>query len=78
VGFGMAAPGASYPAIYTVGTVSGVYGIFRSIDEGNSWTRINDEAHQYGRLDAISGDPRIYGRVYVGTAGRGIIYGDIP
>jgi photosystem II stability/assembly factor-like uncharacterized protein len=77
VGFGMAAPGASYPAIYVVGTVSGVYGVFRSTDEGNSWTRINDDVHQYGQLDAISGDPRIYGRVYIGTAGRGIIYGDI-
>jgi photosystem II stability/assembly factor-like uncharacterized protein len=77
VGFGMAAPGASYPAIYVVGTVSGVYGIFRSIDEGNSWTRINDDAHQFGQLDAISGDPRIYGRVYIGTSGRGILYGDI-
>jgi len=77
VGFGMAAPGAKYPAVYIVGTVGGVYGFFRSIDEGNSWTRINDDAHQYGYIFAISGDPRIYGRVYLGTGGRGILYGDI-
>jgi hypothetical protein len=25
----------------------------------------------------IVGDPRIYGRVYVTTGGRGVIYGDI-
>jgi hypothetical protein len=77
VGFGMPAPGAAYLAIYVVGTVSGVYGIFRSIDEGNSWTRINDDAHQYGQLEAISGDPQIYGRVYLGASGRGILYGDV-
>lgn len=77
VGFGMAAPGASYPAVYVVGTVSGVYGIFRSDDAGNSWTRINDDAHQYGLLGTITGDPRVYGRVYVGTQGRGMVYGDI-
>jgi photosystem II stability/assembly factor-like uncharacterized protein len=77
VGFGMAAPGATYPAIYIVGTVGGVYGFYRSIDEGNTWTRINDDAHQYGYIFSISGDPRIYGRVYLGTGGRGILYGDI-
>jgi len=77
VGFGMAAAAGSYPAVYVVGTVSGVYGIFRSDDVGASWTRINDDAHQYGMLGAITGDPRIYGRVYVGTEGRGIVYGDV-
>ena len=77
VGFGMAAASGSYPAVYVVGTVSGVYGIFRSDDVGASWTRINDDAHQYGMLGAITGDPRIYGRVHVGTEGRGIVYGDI-
>jgi len=78
VGFGMAAPGASYPAVYAVGTVVGVYGIFRSDDIGVNWIRINDDHHQYGALGDVSGDPRIYGRVYVGTQGRGIVYGDPP
>ena len=76
VGFGMAAPGASYPAVYAVGTVAGVYGIFRSDDMGATWIRINDDRHQYGMLGDVSGDPRIYGRVYLATQGRGIVYGD--
>jgi hypothetical protein len=75
VGFGMAAPGATYPAVYVVGTVNGMYGILRSGDTGVSWVRINDNAHQFGALGTITGDPRIYGRVYVGTQGRGIVYG---
>ena len=30
--------------------------------------RINDDQHQYGNIGAaITGDPRVYGRVYVGT-----------
>jgi hypothetical protein len=40
--------------------------------------RINDNLHQYGSTTAaITGDPRVYGRVYFSTNGRGIIYGDI-
>ncbi|MFE1906334.1 cellulose binding domain-containing protein [Streptomyces gardneri] len=77
VGFGKAAPGASYPALYTSAKIGGVRGIFRSTDAGASWVRINDDAHQWGWTGgAITGDPRVYGRVYVSTNGRGIIYGD--
>jgi hypothetical protein len=75
-GFGMAAPHHDYPAIYLVGTIRGQAGIFRSIDEAKTWVRINDDAHQWGLVLQVAGDPRIYGRVYVGTHGRGIQYGD--
>lgn len=77
IGYGKAAPGQTYPALYLVGTVGGVDGVFRSDDGAGSWVRINDDQHQYGNIGgAITGDPRIYGRVYIGTNGRGIIYGD--
>ncbi len=77
VGFGAPAPGADYPAVYTSSRIDGVRGIFRSDDAGRSWTRINDDQHQWGWSGAtITGDPNVYGRVYIGTNGRGIIYGD--
>ncbi|MFJ3715232.1 cellulose binding domain-containing protein [Streptomyces sp. NPDC090057] len=77
IGFGKAAPGASYQTLYTSARIGGVRGVFRSIDRGASWTRINDDAHQWGWTGAaITGDPRVYGRVYVSTNGRGVIYGD--
>ncbi|MEU3931009.1 cellulose binding domain-containing protein [Streptomyces sp. NPDC029044] len=77
VGFGKAAPGASYQTLYTSAKIGGVRGIFRSTDRGASWTRINDDAHQWGWTGAaITGDPRVYGRVYVSTNGRGVLYGD--
>ncbi|WP_433179445.1 xyloglucanase [Actinoallomurus sp. CA-150999] len=77
VGFGMAASGKTYPALYIIAKVGGVRGIFRSDDSGATWVRINDDAHQWGNIGAaITGDPRVYGRVYVGTNGRGVIYGD--
>ncbi|WP_309050203.1 cellulose-binding domain-containing protein, partial [Streptomyces sp.] len=75
--FGKAAPGASYPALYTSAKIGGVRGVFRSDDAGAHWVRINDDAHQWGWTGAtITGDPRVHGRVYVATNGRGIIQGD--
>ncbi|BBH70932.1 xyloglucanase [Actinoplanes sp. OR16] len=77
VAFGKAAPGATRPAVFLVGTVDGVDGVFRSDNGGAAWVRINDDAHQYGNAgDALAGDPRVYGRVYLGTNGRGILYAD--
>jgi len=75
-GFGKAAPGAEYPALYMIGVVDGLRGIFRSDDTGRAWVRINDDRHQWGLLLHITGDPKQYGRVYVGTHGRGTLYGD--
>lgn len=75
-GFGRAAPGAAEPALYLVGTVSGRYGLFRSTDGAATWQRINDDAHQWGLILQVSGDPKVFGRVYVGTHGRGVLYGD--
>jgi photosystem II stability/assembly factor-like uncharacterized protein len=75
-GFGKPAPGATYPALYLVGTVDGVRGIFRSDDRAATWVRINDDQHQWGLVLHITGDPKKYGRAYVGTHGRGTLYGD--
>ncbi|GAA3986647.1 cellulose binding domain-containing protein [Streptomyces plumbiresistens] len=77
IGFGKAATGASYQTLFTSAKIGGVRGIFRSTDKGATWTRVNDDAHQWGWTgETITGDPRVYGRVYVATNGRGVIYGD--
>ncbi len=77
VGFGMQAPGQSYPAVYLAGSVAGVWGTYRSDDAGATWQRIDDPRHQFGYINCLTGDPRRYGRVYLGTDGRGILYGDL-
>ncbi len=76
---GAAAPGSAVPSVFLYGTASplGLQAIYRSDDNGASWLRINDDAHQYGGPTLIQADPRVYGRVYLGMNGRGIISGDI-
>jgi photosystem II stability/assembly factor-like uncharacterized protein len=75
IGFGKPAEGKTFPAIYLAGRIENMEGLFRSTDIGASWVRINDDQHQYGVINHVTGDPRIFGRVYFATSGRGIIYG---
>ncbi len=76
MGLGMAKDGGDVPALYVFGKVSGKEGLFRSDDEGRNWVRIDDDAHRFGKFSHVTGDPRLYGRVYFATQGRGILYGD--
>lgn len=75
--FGLGLPMAGKDAtIFAVGTLGEQRGVWRSTDH-KSWTRIDDDAHRWGgRYRVISGDPRHAGRVYLGTDGRGLFYGD--
>ncbi|MCX5261267.1 1,4-beta-glucanase [Streptomyces canus] len=75
--FGKAAKGADYPAIYMVGATEAITGVYRSDDGAKTWVRVNDDRHQWGWIGAtIAADPRLYGRVYIATNGRGIQYGE--
>ncbi|MBW8882167.1 MAG: exo-alpha-sialidase, partial [Asticcacaulis sp.] len=77
VGFGMAAAGANYPAVYFTGKYNNVQGVFQSLDGGTTWTRINDDKHQWGGPGWVTGDMRIFGRVYVSGGRGGVIIGDM-
>ena len=75
VGFGAPKEKGGYPAIYVFATIDGVTGVFGSDDKGKTWTRVNDDGHEYGGLangEFVMGDMNTYGVVYMSTAGRGI------
>lgn len=77
IAFGKAAPGASYPAIYISGRVTGLYGVWRSLDDARSWQRLAE--FPLGSLDQVTtvgADPDVFGRVYLGYKGSGWIWGE--
>ncbi len=79
IGFGKAAASSNYPTAYIWGTVDGVRGIHRSTDAGATWVRVNDDDHEYGGPGNgrfVLGDMNHFGRVYMSTAGRGLVYGE--
>ncbi|KAF9036414.1 Oligoxyloglucan reducing end-specific cellobiohydrolase [Hymenopellis radicata] len=77
IALGAPASTEGYPAIFAAANIGGL-GYFRSDDTGANWVQINDASHGFGAISSnvLTADPRIYGRVYIGTNGRGIFYGD--
>jgi len=75
IALGKPLAGSAYSAaVYVVGTRNGVWGIYHSDDGGATWTRFNDDAHQYGGVGVIAGDWNTYGRIYFSGTARGLIY----
>jgi len=67
----------SNPAVYVYGKVnsSPEMSLYRSDDDGATWTDLG--APQIGVPPfAMAADQQTYGRVYLGTKGNGIFYGD--
>jgi hypothetical protein len=77
VAIGAPAPGSATPAIYIYGTINNFLGVYRSDDGGSTWVQLNDVSHQWGGIvPTMAADPNVFGRVYLGINGRGIIVGN--
>ncbi len=78
LGLGKAETEGGYMTLYMLGEANGEgQGVYMSTDKGATWKRINDDTQKWGNVNSvISGDPKIFGRVYISTNGRGIIKGD--
>ncbi len=80
VGLGLGRPGGDYAsepkALYIHGCLGGTFGFWRTLDEGRTWQRINSDRQMYGGIHSVDGDKRVFGRFYLATGGRGLIYGE--
>ncbi len=77
-GFGIGKDPAGDPAVYVLGYVNGVLGCYLSDDMGETWIKISPETQKFlaGAVDVV-GDRRTYGRVFIGTGGNGVRYGQL-
>lgn len=80
--FGKNPPGRSHPTVFLYGIANDVEGndvegVFRSDDMGETWVKIDVPGARIGKgAFFMEGDRLVYGRVYIGTGGRGIYYGE--
>ncbi len=80
VGLGLGSPDGDYykdpKALYCNAKLDGVYGFYRTLDEGKNFDRINTEKQMYGEINSIDGDCRVFGRFYLATGSNGVLYGE--
>lgn len=80
VGLGIRTSNGAYlgedKAIYIAGTIDGVYGFYRSLDNAESWQRINTSEQMFGHIISMDGDSRTFGRFFLATGSRGLVYGE--
>lgn len=80
LGLGLISPDSDYvndnKALYMAGTIDGVYAFYRSFDEGSSWERLNSDAQMYGDINSLEADKRVFGRFFIATGSRGILWGE--
>jgi hypothetical protein len=77
VAFGKYRTGSNNPSVFVYGTVDNANGIFRSDDMGATWVKIDVPEPTVGNgVTAMEGDRQVWGRVYIGTNGSGVYYGE--
>lgn len=80
VGLGIGSPDGNYltdsKALYCNAYIDGTYGFYRSLNDGRSFERINNQQQMYGEINSIDGDCRVFGRFYLATGSNGLLYGE--
>lgn len=79
VGLGLGASAGDYrkeaKALYVSAHVNGAYGFYRSLDDGETFKRVNHESQMFGEINSVDGDCRVFGRFYLATGTCGLLYG---
>lgn len=81
--FGKAARGRQNPTVFVNGTINNRQGLFRSDDATSlkgdaaqaTWVQISTKSNVLSNVTYLEGDRLTFGKIYVGTSGRGIFYG---
>lgn len=77
-GLGAARPGSTDPTLYAYATLPGqtAFRVYRSDDLAMSWKNITTPGITLGNEPTLlKGDRQVYGRVFLGTNGRGLYVG---
>jgi uncharacterized protein YjdB len=77
IGFGkVASSSQGYPTIFVYGRYNGAWGLFRSVNQGSTWVKCTTYVlDRVNAVNDITGDPDVFGKVYVAMGATGFAYG---
>lgn len=80
VGLGIGKDKSTYlgetKTLFICGVINNQYGFYCSMDEGKNWERMNTKEQMFGDINSMEGDSRIFGRFFIATGSRGVLYGE--
>lgn len=77
IAWGKPQSGKQTPTGYLAGTVNGRDGVFYSLDSGATWNAMTIDGQPLvggATINDMRADGRVWGRVYIATAGTGVLY----
>ena len=63
-------------AFYAAASIDGEYGFYLTCDNCRTFVKLNNNKQMFGDINGICGDSRVFGRFYIATGSRGLIYGE--
>lgn len=80
VGIGLGRPGGDFlkeeKMLYLCGKIQREYGFYCTLESQMEYTRLNTAQQMFGEIFSIDGDKRKFGRFFLATGSRGVLYGD--
>ncbi len=62
-------------AVYMCAKINSEYGFFRSFNDLKTIERINSDSQMYGDINSLDADKRVFGRFFIASGSRGVLYG---
>lgn len=76
VGLGKPEKPDGYPTVFAAGVKDGLFGIYRSTNEGADWEQVSGyPMGMFEWISSLEGDKDVFGKVYVGLSQAGLVYG---
>lgn len=63
--------------LYLCASIDHTYGFYLTLDEGKTYAKLNEPHQMFGKINSMDGDKNKFGRFFLATGSRGVLYGEM-